>query len=317
MSNYTISSFIFSVVEDYRRYSCNTREGGYPSNVSDNSRDSHLYGNDYMMIDDLFILKSDIQTIVCDTLDVDRTYLYLNSDKILDECVVEKINTKIYRYFDGEPLAYILGYKYFWDQKLFVTQDTLIPRADTETLVEAALSNISDKSTKLNILDLGTGTGAIALALASELPNSHVIAVDFSNNALDVAKKNAKENNISNIEFIQSDWYQNLENKKFDIIVSNPPYIDFCDDDITQEVKKDEPQSALFSQDNGLADIKIIISQSHQYLNKNARIYIEHGFNQADDVTDIFKSNQFIMVETVKDLNGKDRCTHAIFNKKP
>ncbi|API87808.1 peptide chain release factor N(5)-glutamine methyltransferase [Francisella uliginis] len=269
-----------------------------------------------MMIDELAILKNDIQTIVCDILDVDRTYLYLNSDKVLDEGVVEKINTKIYRYFDGEPLAYILGYKYFWDQKLFVTQDTLIPRADTETLVEAILINISNKNAKLDILDLGTGTGAIALALASELPNSYIIAVDFSHKALDVAKKNAKENKVSNVEFIQSDWYQNLDNKKFDIIVSNPPYIDFCDDDITQEVKKHEPQSALFSQDNGLADIKVIISQSHQYLNKNARIYIEHGFNQADDVAGMFKSNQFIMVETVKDLNGKDRCTHAIFNKK-
>ena len=294
MSNYTISSFISYVVN---KYSPKHSEPKYPTN-------------------ELAILKSDIQTIVCDTLDVDRTYLYLNSDKILDECVFEKINTKIHRYFDGEPLAYILGYKYFWDQKNFVTKDTLIPRADTETLVEAVLNNISNKSIKLNILDLGTGTGAIALALASELTNSYVIAVDFSNKALDVAKKNAKENKISNVEFIQSDWYQNLDNKKFDIIVSNPPYIDFCDDDITQEVKKYEPQSALFSQDNGLADIKNIISQSHQYLNKNTRIYIEHGFNQADDVIDIFKSSQFIRVETVKDLNGKDRCTHAIFNKK-
>ncbi len=264
---------------------------------------------------ELSIIKSDIQTIVCDVLDVDKTYLYLNSDKVLDSAVVERINTKIHCYFDGEPLAYILGYKYFWDQKLFVTQDTLIPRADTETLVEAVLDDISDKSTQLNILDLGTGTGAIALALASELPNSHVIAVDFSHKALNVAKENAKENEVSNVEFIQSDWYQDLDNKKFDIIVSNPPYIDFCDDDITQEVKKYEPQSALFAKDNGLSDIKVIISQSHLYLNKNARIYIEHGYTQSRSIQKILIDSEFDDVITIKDLNNKDRCTKALFSK--
>ena len=293
MSNYTISSFISYIVESYKQQS----KYEYSTN-------------------ELFVLKSDIQTIVCDALDVDRTYLYLNSDKVLEDDFVKKINTKIHRYFDGEPIAYILGYKYFWDQKLFVTQDTLIPRADTETLIEAVLNDISNKNSKLNILDLGTGTGAIALALASELSNSHVVAVDFSRKALDVAKKNAKENKIFNVEFIQSDWYQNLDNKKFDIIVSNPPYIDFYDEDITQEVKKYEPQSALFSQDNGLADIKTIISQSHLYLNEHGHIYIEHGLNQANDVAIIFKSNEFIKVQTIKDLNEKDRCTHAIFAKK-
>ncbi|QIW10794.1 peptide chain release factor N(5)-glutamine methyltransferase [Francisella sp. LA112445] len=293
MSSYTISSFISYIVESYKQQS----KSKYSTN-------------------ELAILKNDIQAIVCDVLDVDRTYLYLNSDKVLDDDVFEKINTKIHRYFYGEPLAYILGYKYFWNQKLFVTQDTLIPRADTETLVEAVLDDISDKSTKLNILDLGTGTGAIALALASELLNSRVIAVDFSNKALDVAKKNAKENKVSNVEFIQSDWYQNLENKKFDIIVSNPPYIDFCDDEIDHEVKKYEPQSALFAADNGLEDIKTIISQSYLYLNKNARIYIEHGYTQSKAIENILIENEFSNITTVKDLNGKDRCTYAISNKK-
>lgn len=294
MSSYTISSFISNMLESYKQQQSKSEYS----------------------TDELAILKSDIQTIVCDALNTDRTYLYLNSDKVLDGDIVEKLNTKIHRYLDGEPLAYILGYKYFWDQKLFVTQDTLIPRADTETLVEAVLNDISNKNTKLNILDLGTGTGAIALALASELSKSHIVAVDFSHKALDVAKRNAKENKISNVEFIQSNWYQNLDDKKFDIIVSNPPYIDFCDEDITQEVKKYEPQSALFSQDNGLADIKTIISQSHLYLNEHGCIYIEHGLNQANDVAIIFKSNEFTKVQTTKDLSEKDRCTHARLNKK-
>jgi release factor glutamine methyltransferase len=293
MSRYTISYFISYIVENYKQQS----KYEYSTN-------------------ELAIIKSDIQAIVCDVLDIDKTYLYLNSDKVLDGVVVEKINTKIHRYFDDEPLAYILGYKYFWDQKLFVTQDTLIPRADTETLVEAVLDDISDKSTKLNILDLGTGTGAIALALASELSNSHIVAVDFSQKALEVAKRNANENKISNVEFIQSDWYQNLENKKFDIIVSNPPYIDFCDDEIDQEVKKYEPQSALFAKDNGLADIKTIISQAYLYLNENAHIYIEHGYTQSKSIQKMLIENKFSNVITIKDLNGKDRCTYAISNKK-
>ncbi|MED7788325.1 peptide chain release factor N(5)-glutamine methyltransferase [Francisella sp. 19X1-34] len=293
MSNYTISSFISHIVNNYKQRLSKSR---YPTN-------------------ELSIFKNDIQTIICDVLGVDRTYLYINSDKVLDNGVVEKINTKTHRYFNGEPLAYILGYKYFWDQKLFVTQDTLIPRADTEILVESVLDDISDKNAKLNILDLGTGTGAIALALASELSNSHIVAVDFSQKALGVAKRNANENKISNVEFIQSDWYQNLENKKFDIVVSNPPYIDFCDDEIDQEVKKYEPQSALFAKDNGLADIKTIISQAYLYLNENAYIYIEHGYTQAKFVQDILLEYEFSNVVTIKDLNQKDRCTHAIFDK--
>lgn len=300
MSKYTVSSFIFSVVESYKH-----------KQVNQQSIESH--SKSASEIDDLFIFKNDIQTILCDVLNVDKTYLYLNSDKIIEDSLIQEINTKVNRLLEGEPLAYILGYKYFWDQKLLVTQDTLIPRADTEVLVEAVLNDISNKNAKLKILDLGTGTGAIALALASELPNSQVIAIDFSNKALDIAKKNAKENKISNVEFIQSDWYQNLDNMRFDIIVSNPPYIDFCDENITQEVKAYEPQNALFAEDNGLADIKIIISQASLYLNKGGNIYIEHGFTQSKSIQDLLVKYKLSDVKTIKDLNNKDRCTQGKF----
>ncbi|ASG68737.1 release factor glutamine methyltransferase [Francisella halioticida] len=309
MSNYTISSFTSYIIKNYKQGQLNELS------LHDQAQFKSIYIETQCSTDDLFIFKNDIQAIICDVLNVDKTYLYLNSDKILDDYIVKRIDTEIYRYLSGEPLAYILGYKYFWEQKLFVTQDTLIPRADTEVLIEAVLGDVSNKDTKLNILDLGTGTGAIALALASELPKSQVIAVDFSNKALDIAKKNAKENKISNVEFIQSDWYENMGSRRFDIIVSNSPYIDFDDENITQEVKKHEPQSALFSKDNGLADIKTIVSQSPLHLNTNGHIYIEHGLNQANDVANILKFSQFIKIETTKDLNNKDRCTHAIFNK--
>lgn len=291
MSSYTISSFIFSLVDSYRVRQLNEQV--------------------FLTTNDLQTFKSDIQTIVCDVLNVDKTYLYLNSDKHLTSDNFDRINSKVLRLIKGEPLSHILGYKYFWDQKLLVTKDTLIPRADTEVLVEAVLNNIKDESAKLKILDLGTGTGAIALALAGELPNSHVTAVDFSEKALNIAKINAKENNIANIEFIQSDWYQNLKNKKFNIIVSNPPYIDVADLDIDSDVKKYEPAGALFAENNGLADIEIIISQAKDFLEKEGYIYIEHGYTQADAIQGLFKQSSFKHIETIKDLNDKDRCTLA------
>lgn len=208
-------------------------------------------------------------------------------------------------------MAYILGYKYFWNQKLYVTKDTLIPRADTETVVATVLDDIQNKDAQLKILDLGTGTGAIALALAAELANSQVVAVDLYQQSLDVAKKNAQANNITNVKFIQSSWYTNLDTDKFDIIVSNPPYIDLADTNIDQSVKDYEPARALFAADNGLADIRIIISQAKDFLNLGGFIYIEHGFTQADAITALFSQCNFTDIKIVKDLNNNDRCTKA------
>jgi len=273
-------------------------------------------------------IKSDVQAIVCEVLDVDKTYLYMYGDKDLDAIQLAEIDKKIARYKSGEPLAYILGYKYFWGQKLKVTQDTLIPRADTEILVQAvldgiagsklfifgtstSLSDLGKSCSKLRVLDLGTGTGAIALALAGELPNAEIVAVDYSAKALEVAKENATSNGISTVEFVQSDWYRNLDGRKFHIIVSNPPYIDSDDNDIDAEVKAYEPASALFAEDNGLADIEIIVSQARCFLKSKGRLYIEHGHTQSASVQGIFEKHGFVSIKAIKDLNGKDRCTVA------
>ena len=256
-------------------------------------------------------IKNDIQAIVCDVIGVDKTYIYTYSDRELAESEIVQIDEKVTRYRNGEPLAYILGYKYFWDQKLKVTQDTLIPRADTEILVQVVLDSILRESADLRILDLGTGTGAIALALAGELPKAQITAVDFSVKALEIAKENAVSNSIANVELTQSDWYRNLKAMEFDIIVSNPPYIDNDDDDIDIEVKAYEPASALFADDNGLADIEKIISQAKDFLVPNGSLYIEHGYTQSADVQTIFKKYSFISIETIQDLNGRDRCSKA------
>ncbi|QIV95564.1 [protein release factor]-glutamine N5-methyltransferase [Allofrancisella inopinata] len=267
--------------------------------------------------------RSDIQTIVCEVLGVDKTYLYMCPEQTLGDQQAKEIEQKISRLSQGEPLAYILGYKYFWKQKLFVTKDTLIPRADTEVLIETILNDINKtvvpdtdpvsldyKSyVKLKILDLGTGTGAIALALANELSNSQIIAVDFSEKALEVAQINAVANGIDNVKFIKSNWYQALGLEKFDIIVSNPPYIDHDDSNIDFEVKAYEPKSALFAGDEGLADIKIIVTQASKFLVPGGRIYLEHGFSQAEEVARVLQENNFSGIQTIKDLNNKDRCT--------
>lgn len=263
-------------------------------------------------------VKSDIQTIVCSVLGVDKTYLYMYGDRELEKNLIGQIDAKVTRYSKAEPLAYIVGYKYFWHQKLKVTPDTLIPRADTEVLVQSVLDDILNPNNSWRILDLGTGTGAIALALAGELHNAKVVAVDFALKALEVAKHNAIANNINNVEFIQSDWYQNLVDRKFDIIVANPPYIDKADSDIDTAVKAYEPASALFAGDDGLADIEKIVSQAANFLATKGRLYIEHGYTQAASVQSILAKYGFIGAETIQDLNGKDRCTKvtATFSKK-
>lgn len=258
------------------------------------------------------VLKADLQSIICDVLNVDRAYLYLYGDKALTDIQIEEVEKKISRYRQSEPLAYILGYKYFWKQKIFVNQHTLIPRADTETLIEAVLNDYPNKNEALDILDLGTGSGAIAIALAAEYPNSNVVAVDFSKEALKQSEMNANQNNVDNIKFIESDWYENLAKYKFDIIVSNPPYIDIEDSEIDDEVKKYEPHSALFANDGGLADIELIISKAQDFLkNSHGKLYIEHGYTQSEVIYKLFANYGFLDIRVIKDLNGRDRISVA------
>jgi release factor glutamine methyltransferase len=256
----------------------------------------------------------DAELLMCHVLDCNRTYLFTWSDKVLDENQIDAFETLVKRRENGEPIAHIIGYKEFWSLKLAVNPSTLIPRPDTETLVELALDIANKKNTNSgNGLDLGTGTGAIALALASELPNWQWIGAEFSEDALALAKHNAKENNINNGLFIQSDWFSHVPVQKFDLIVSNPPYIDPEDEHLQQGDVRFEPLSALIAPQKGLADIKIIVENSIGYLDVNGALLIEHGFDQGQSVRDIFCQNNFHNVETFKDLGGNDRVTVGYF----
>jgi release factor glutamine methyltransferase len=214
----------------------------------------------------------------------------------------------INRRINGEPVAYITGRRGFWSFDLQVTPDTLIPRPETELLVELALAYIHPNLAS-QVLDLGTGTGAIALAIAHERPNAHVLAVDYSEAALAVAKNNATELKIRNIEFIQSDWYSNIVSQRVDVIVSNPPYIEAADVHLQQGDLRFEPVQALTSGTDGLDAIRIIIAGAKNHLNPHAWLMIEHGWNQAEAVRNLFAQSGFVEISTEQDLGNRDRVT--------
>ena len=219
----------------------------------------------------------------------------------------------------GKPFAYVLGKQSFWQHEFLVNKHTLIPRPDTERLIEAVINHHKNSLSKsMNILDLGTGSGCIAITLAEEFKNSSVKAVDKSPEALKVAAQNAKRIGVSNIAFFEGSWYEPFmtahadENNKFDIIVSNPPYIDPNDPHLAGLT--DEPISALIADNKGMADICHIVKTAPQFLQPHGLLAIEHGYNQGEQVRGVFLSNGFDEVITVKDYGDNDRVTLGVIN---
>lgn len=209
----------------------------------------------------------------------------------------------------GHPIAYLVGHKDFWSLSLKVDSNVLIPRADTETLIEKALERLPQE-TSLDVLDLGTGSGAIGLSIAKERPLATVLAVDSQDNALAIARENALTNNINNAVFLLSDWYCGLPNEKqFDLIASNPPYIEANDEHLRKGDLRFEPSTALVASDNGLADLNTIIFKAPSYLKQHGWLLVEHGFNQAREVAELFKASGFVDIECAKDINNLERCT--------
>ena len=241
-------------------------------------------------------------------LNVNRAWLIAHENDALQANNHAVFEALLKRRLNGEPIAYILGYREFYGLKLKVTADTLIPRPDTETLVEAASAKIPQNQ-PCKILDLGTGTGAIALALAKHRPQALVTATDASENALSVAKANAENLGITNINFTHSDWFGALQNEKFDLIVSNPPYIAQNDAHLTQGDLPREPITALASGQDGLNDIRHIIAHAPQHLNPHGYLLLEHGYNQAESVATLLQDAGFSEIESIKDLGGNARVT--------
>jgi release factor glutamine methyltransferase len=177
--------------------------------------------------------RLDTELLLAHALNKDRTWLYTWPEKEIDQSAFELFKMFFERRLQGEPVAYIVGKKAFWSLDLLVNKTTLIPRPETELLVELALEKLPQQG-KARVLDLGTGTGAIALAIAKERPDVQVLGVDFVPEAVVLAKENAKRNNVGNVEFLQSDWFSSVPYEKFDLIVSNPPYIDAADPHLNQ-----------------------------------------------------------------------------------
>lgn len=250
----------------------------------------------------------DCELLLCFVLKKSRTHLHTWPDKELSKDNLTQFTTLLERRIKGEPIAHILGERGFWSLNLKVTEDTLIPRPDTERLVELALERIPEES-QWKILDMGTGTGAIALSLAKERPACLITATDQSINVLNVAKQNANDNKIFNIEFLQSDWFSELENQQFDMIVSNPPYIKENDPHLLQGDVRFEPLTALTSGKDGLNDIRKIITNSLKHLTKEGALLIEHGYDQAEPVCNLLKAANFTNVSNFQDYNDNPRVS--------
>lgn len=254
--------------------------------------------------------KLDAQILLAFVLDKELSYLLTWPEKALTKQDKQQYLALLDRRISGEPIAYIVGVKEFWSLPFMVSPATLIPRPDTEILVELVLEQFADFDT-LHCLDLGTGTGAIALALASEQPNWQIDAIDFSLDAVKLAQKNAQNLQLSHVNIFQSDWFSALNDRKFDVIVSNPPYIDKLDENLSQGDVRFEPESALVADEHGLGDIKHIAQQALKYLNSQGSLFFEHGFEQGEAVRNILTALGYHNAQTVRDFNGHERITWA------
>lgn len=251
--------------------------------------------------------RLDVELLLCNVLQIERSQIY---SRYNFEIPSDKINTfrlLLDKRKEGCPVAYLTGHKEFWSLDLHVNQYTLIPRPETECLVEAVLMVVPENA-EYNIADLGTGSGAIALALASERPACSITAIDSSKYALTVAKLNAERHKLNRINFKQSNWFSNIQNT-FDMIVSNPPYIRSDDKLLHSGDVAHEPVLALDGGKDGLNAIRFIIVQSANYINPDGWLFIEHGYNQGGAVRELFKQHGYAAVKTLPDYAGLERIT--------
>lgn len=249
----------------------------------------------------------DARLLLAHTLGVSTTRLYINAQPELAEADNQRFTQLIERRAAGEPLAYITGTCGFWNLELTVTPDVLIPRPDTETLVETALDTLP--AVLCSVADLGTGSGAIALALAHERPQWSITATDSSEPALACAKANAQHLDLNNIDFHAGDWFEPLGGMRFDTIISNPPYVAPDDKHLEAPELTYEPDGALVTAAEGLAAIAHITHHAGDHLNPGGWLLLEHGYDQGRAVRTLLTDRGFQAVRTQPDLAGRDRVT--------
>lgn len=250
----------------------------------------------------------DAEVLLCCVLNCNSAHLMTWPEKELSEEQLDHYQRLLEQRRQGEPVAHITGQREFWSLNFTVNNSTLIPRPETETLVEFILSRFGDRK-KLRLLDMGTGSGAIAIALAKEQPGWQIIGSDISAAALELARHNADQLQCSNVRFIHSDWFDNIAQHDFDIIVSNPPYIADNDPHLQQGDVRFEPDGALTAGPAGMDAIEQLCAQAKHYLAENGWLIIEHGYNQEQQVADCFARYGFTQITQQRDLSGHTRMT--------
>lgn len=269
--------------------------------------------------------RLDAELLLMHVLQVERGYLYINSNKTLSEAEENRFGALLQRRLSGEPIAYILGKREFWSLEFDVNCDVLIPRPETELLVELALRFL-DRKDALNVLELGTGSGAIALALAHECPGWSIIATDISAAALEVARHNARKFAVKNVTFAQGEWFVALQSlcdngqckkQKFSAIISNPPYVETkaCIP-VQSKGLEFEPRRALFAGLDGLDALREIIKESPRWLLAGGCLILEHGCEHGKEVRKLMSENGFCDIQCFKDLAGFDRATMGAIGKR-
>jgi len=251
--------------------------------------------------------RLDAELLLAAALGKSRSFLHTWPERIVPSEAALKFAEYLQRRRGGEPVAYILGQQGFWKLDLEVAPHTLIPRPDTELLVEAALELLP--ATPARVLDLGTGSGAIALALASERPSWKVTAVDRVIEAVALAERNRQRLQLNNATVLSSHWFSALAGQRFQLIISNPPYIASADPHLAQGDVRFEPASALVAGPDGLDDLRLIVAQAPEHLEAGGWLMLEHGYDQAEAVRDLLHTRGFEEVHSRTDLGGHQRIS--------
>jgi release factor glutamine methyltransferase len=258
--------------------------------------------------------RLEAELLMARAIDMPRSFLFAHPEDELDAAALARLNETVQRRRAGEPMAYITGFREFWSMELAVSPATLVPRPETELLVDVALRDIPRKA-EWQVLDLGTGSGAIALAIGRERPSCYITATDISADALAAARENANRNAIGNIDFLEGNWVAPVADRTFEVIVSNPPYV--RDDDAALAELQAEPMLALQAGEQGLDAIEVLARDCRSVIAAEGVLVLEHGAEQEADVAALLKAHGWANIRCYKDYSGLPRVTSAKYSETP
>jgi release factor glutamine methyltransferase len=258
--------------------------------------------------------RLDAEILLAWVLGVPRSRLFTDPESVLTDASAHDFRAAVCRRRQGEPVAYIIGRKEFWSLDLIVSPATLVPRPETETLVEQALRLIAADD-PCRVLDLGTGSGAIAIVIASERPRAEIVATDMSPAALDIARRNADLHAVRNIHFVEGNWIEPVRSQRFEVVVSNPPYV--CDNDAVLKTLHHEPRAALAAGPQGMDAIRTIAETARAVLVADGWLLLEHGAGQRDAVAAVMRGFGWTDISCFRDLSGQPRVTRARMCRAP